>query len=58
MGFTYQRASRVKVALDSEVFVAARARYFRSLKKLREAKTHNYFHDEIWCNIGDVKRNI
>ena len=58
MGFAHQRASKVKVTLDSEAFVAVLARYFRSWKELRDPKTHFYFHDENWCKIGDVKRNI
>jgi hypothetical protein len=48
----------VKVALDSEAFVAARARYFQKVGELREAKAHIFYHDETWLNLREVKRSI
>jgi hypothetical protein len=44
--------------LDSEAFVAARAKYFQALEEFRESNVHLYYHDETWMNLREVKRSI
>ncbi|CAF4573179.1 unnamed protein product, partial [Didymodactylos carnosus] len=46
LGFMYQRTSKIKIPLDSQAFIAARAKYFQALEELREANVHLYYHDE------------
>ncbi|CAF3142132.1 unnamed protein product [Rotaria sp. Silwood2] len=58
IGFIYQRTSKIKIPLDSQAFVAARAKYFQALEELREANVHLYYHDETWLNLREVKRLI
>ncbi|CAF4194494.1 unnamed protein product [Rotaria sordida] len=58
IGFIYQRTSKIKIPLDSQAFVAARAKYFQALEELREANVHLYYHDETWLNLRVVKRLI
>ncbi|CAF1293209.1 unnamed protein product [Adineta ricciae] len=58
LGFIYQRTSKIKIALDSQAFVAARAKYFQTLEELRAANVHLYYHDETWINLREVKRSI
>ncbi|CAF3998146.1 unnamed protein product [Rotaria sp. Silwood2] len=58
IGFIYQRTSKIKIPLDSQAFVAARAKYFQALEELREANVHLYYHDGTWLNLREVKRLI
>ncbi|CAF2967915.1 unnamed protein product [Rotaria sp. Silwood2] len=58
IGFIFQRTSKIKIPLDSQAFVAARAKYFQALEELREANVHLYYHDETWLNLREVKRLI
>ncbi|CAF1688149.1 unnamed protein product, partial [Adineta ricciae] len=58
LGFVYQRTSKIKIALDSQAFVAARAKYFQILDEFREDNVHLYYHDETWINLREVKRSI
>ncbi|CAF1141403.1 unnamed protein product [Rotaria sordida] len=58
LGFIYQRTSKIKIPLDSQAFVAAKAKYFQALEELREANVHLYYHDETWLNLREVKRLI
>ncbi|CAF4188208.1 unnamed protein product, partial [Rotaria sordida] len=58
LGFTYQRTSQVKIPLDSNSFIASRARYFETMKQLRDSHAQIYFQDESWINLGDVRKNI
>ncbi|CAF5017304.1 unnamed protein product, partial [Rotaria sp. Silwood1] len=58
LGFVYQRTSKIKIALDSQAFVAARAKYFQTLEEFTEANVHLYYHDETWINLREVKRSI
>ncbi|CAF3487448.1 unnamed protein product [Rotaria sp. Silwood2] len=58
LGFVYQRTSKIKIALDSQAFVAARAKYFQTLEEFKEANVHLYYHDETWINLREVKRSI
>ena len=44
--------------MDSEAFVAARARYFQKLQELTKAKARLFYHDETWLNLREVKRYI
>jgi hypothetical protein len=44
--------------LDSEAFVAARARYSQKLEELRAAKARLFYHDETWVSLREVKRSI
>ncbi|CAF1610418.1 unnamed protein product, partial [Didymodactylos carnosus] len=46
LGFFYQRTSKIKIPLDSQAFVVARAKYFQALEELRETNVHLYYHDE------------
>ena len=48
----------MRIPLDSNKFIASRARYFETMKQLRDSDTQIYFHDESWVNLGDVRRNI
>jgi len=48
----------VKIPLDSNSFIAARARYFETSKQLRDSHAHIYFHDESRVNLRDVRKNI
>ena len=48
----------MKVALDSQDFVVARARYFQKVEELRKAKAHIFYHDETWLNLREVKISI
>ncbi|CAF1338755.1 unnamed protein product, partial [Adineta ricciae] len=58
LGFVYQRTSKIKIALDSQAFVAARAKYFQILDEFREDNVHLYYHNETWINLREVKRSI
>ena len=58
LGFSYKQTSKVPIPLDLVPFIAQRAAYFRRLDELREANAHLYYHDEMWCNVGEVKRSL
>lgn len=53
--FVYKRTSKVIVPMDSPFFMAARARYFRALDKLRVNDSTIFWHDETWCNKNEEK---
>ena len=46
MGSTDQRTNQVRISLNSNKFIACRARYFEAMKQLRDSDAHIYFHDE------------
>jgi len=58
LGFSYQKTSKVKLALDDNTFVAQRASYFRKLTDLRQSGALIMYHDETWVNVGEEKRSI
>ncbi|CAF1551973.1 unnamed protein product, partial [Adineta ricciae] len=58
LGFVYQRTSEIKIALNSQAFVAARVKYFQILEGFTEDNAHLYYHDETSINLRDVKRSI
>lgn len=48
----------MKLPLDDIRFVAARAKYFRTLDELRAHNTIIFYQDETWSNVGDEKTSI
>ena len=44
----YKRTTRVTVLLDGLAFMAARARYFTTIKKFRSDGSKIFWHDETW----------
>jgi hypothetical protein len=48
----------VKIPLDDISFIAARAKYFRTLDKLRADKVLIFYQDETWTNAGEERRSI
>ena len=58
LGFVYKRTCKVIVPLDSPSFMAARARYFAALDKLRTERSKIFWHDETWCNKNEEKTFI
>lgn len=58
LGFVYKRTSKVIVALDSLSFMAARARYFKALDRLRRNGSKIFWHDETWRDKNEEKTFI
>lgn len=48
----------MKIPLDDISFIAARAKYFRTLDKLRADNALIFYQDETWTNAGDERRSI
>ena len=48
----------MRLPLDYNKFIASRARYFETMKQLRDSDAQIYFHDESWVNLGDDRKKI
>ena len=48
----------MKLPLDDISFIAARAKYFRTLDELRADNAIIFYQDETWSNVGDEKTSI
>jgi hypothetical protein len=55
LGFRYRETKKSKVLMDSIVFQAQRAAYFRKVDQLRSNKYILYYHDETWLNKNEEK---
>ena len=55
LGFVHKRTTKVTVPLDGLSFIAARARYFTTIEKLRSDGSKIFWYDETWCNHYEEK---